>query len=92
MPHARLGFWVEQGSVHWVAGQRLQSQRRNKFDGGRRHDDAHCRAAILQAAHQFCRFVRRDAAGNSEQHLSVGQRSSHAHAQIRLKDTNNRAR
>ena len=53
----------------FFSGERCKGERTNKFLRGASHDDLHANAAVLQQAHNFCRLVGRDSAGNAESNL-----------------------
>ncbi len=65
-----IGFIPEAGD-HFVAGECGESERLHKARCRLRHHHVHFHAAPLQRAHQFRRFVRRNAAGNADRYSHI---------------------
>jgi hypothetical protein len=63
---------------HAVIGNRGQRERRDEARRVRGENDPHISAGIAQAAHQLRRFVRRDAAGNTEHDVHTVERRASA--------------
>jgi hypothetical protein len=80
MTHAKLGVLIQQFCMHRVAAECLQCQRGNKLLCSVSHDDAHLGAAHLQLPDQLRRFVRSDAAADTEQDIAI-EKMCHLRAQ-----------
>ena len=63
---------VEHIAIDMVLGQHTQREGRDEFFRALRHHCAHGQPFAAQQAHQFERFIGRDAAGDDEQDAFFG--------------------
>ena len=62
---AESGF-VPKAGDDFVAGERGEGERLDEAAGGLGHDDVDFEGLALQGAHQFCRLVRSNSAGDAD--------------------------
>ena len=65
-----VGIFPETGN-DLVAGKRCKGKRLHEASCGLGHHHVHFHAAPLQGAHQFRRFVRRNAAGDADRYSHI---------------------